>query len=158
MDLLVTVRYVVLLTFFFAPSMVVAEIYQCVDSNGRPSFSQTPCPVETVTGDSAAHNLWRDMLVLVNRGKDNANKQGADIQSIINCKNREAEFAQTLDAIDQRLIDLSSIEHKHLYAAQRSLRECGTCRSSAISYCTKAAKSLEKESAVLMPQLKASAR
>ncbi len=137
-------------------SSAFAEIYQCLDSNGRPSFSHTPCPVAAVTGDSPAHVLWRDMQVLVNTGKDNARKQGADVQSIIDCKHREVDFAKTLDVIDQRLNELSSEEHKYLFAAQRALRECGTCRSSAITYCDRAEKSLEKETVVLMPQLKAS--
>ena len=143
--------------FILIPSVATAEIYQCLDDNGRPSFSQTPCPVETVTGDSAAHKLWKDMRVLVNTGKNNAQKQGADVKSMIECKNREVEFAQALDVVDERLAELSSQEHKYLFSAQRSLRECGSCSSSAITYCQRADKALEKESAVLMPQLKASA-
>ncbi|WP_169713925.1 DUF4124 domain-containing protein [Oceanicoccus sagamiensis] len=168
MDLLLTIhrrcyqnicqRVIVYCALLLMPAMAVADIYQCVDSHGRPSFSHTPCAVESVTGDSAAHVLWRDMQVLVNTGKDNAVSQGADMQSIIDCKNREQAFAKTLDAIDQRLAQLSSVEHKYLFAAQKSLRQCGACGSSAMTHCKRADKSLEKEMIALMPQLKASSR
>ena len=111
-----------------------------------------------VIGDSQAHQLWREMRVLANRGRSITERLGADVQSIIACRSREIDFSGELDVMDKRLQGLSVVEHKYLFAAQQSLRECGTCRSSALHYCGLASKQLEQEMAVLLPPLKAAGK
>lgn len=128
-----------------------AEIYSCRDANGRALFSHQPCPAATVVGNSEAHKLWRDMRVLVNEGNSIYNKLGADVASIIACKNNVKEYGVKLDAIDKRLQTVSSGKHSPLFEAQANLRECGQCRSSAVQYCLQASKLLDQEMKILLP-------
>lgn len=128
-----------------------AEIFKCRDASGRASFSQQPCPETNVVGNSEAHQLWREMRVLVNEGGDIYKKMGPDVPSIIACNNAAKAFGLKLDAIDKRLLSVSPNKHAPLFEAQRQLRECGRCRSSAVNYCKQASQSLDKEMAILLP-------
>ncbi|MBL4827763.1 MAG: DUF4124 domain-containing protein [Spongiibacteraceae bacterium] len=127
-----------------------AEIYRCVDTNGRSSFSNTPCPDEAVEGNSTAHQLWRKMRKLVNEGNNINQLLGADVQSIIQCKRNAKKFSADLIAVDERLNTLSPIKHKSLFKAMDFIRACGECRVAASTDCKNASTQLDEEMNVLL--------
>jgi hypothetical protein len=130
-----------------------AEIYQCRDQKGRASFSQTPCPKDTIAGNSESHLLWREMQVLLNEGSAIYQQIGPDVKSILECKNSSRAFAQKLSLLDDRLVALPVNKGKHLLLAQVALRGCGQCQSSSAQYCENANKQLNLQMNVLLPPL-----
>ena len=144
--------------FVFSSTVVSAEIFKCLDENGRSSFSQTPCPAEVVSGDSEVHQLWREMRVLVNKGVNIYSALGPDVQSILECKHSVEAFSAELDAIDVRLEALSANEHKNLFLAQAQLRQCGQCRSAARQYCLNSTEFLNLEMNTLLSDQQTLAR
>lgn len=129
---------------------VSAEIYQCKDANGHATFSNTPCPAVEITGTSTAHKLWREMRVLVKEGEIIYKGIGADVDSIVKCKHKAADYDKQLDKIDSRLQKVSKSTHAKLHKAMEMLRECGRCSASAPAYCERASDYLDQESNVLV--------
>lgn len=144
------VRNLVVLFIAILPLAGVAEIYQCLDAKGRPSFSNTPCPDSAVVGRSEAHRLWREMRVLVSEGHSINRLLGADVESIKNCNKSAQQFSEKLDKYNERLMALSSVKHKHLFKAMDYIRACGECRVAAANDCKKASTQLDEQMIVLL--------
>lgn len=127
-----------------------AGIYRCVDANGRPAFSNTPCPDTAIKGNSPAHQLWREMRTLVSKGRSISQQLNADAQSILTCNRKSAAFGKQLDDVESRLSRLSPVTHKALFKAMDYLRACAQCRVAATNDCKKANTQLNEQMNVLL--------
>ena len=128
-----------------------AEIYKCRGASGQASFSEHPCPVASIVGNSEAHKLWRDMRVLVNEGQSLYKKLGPDVSSIIACNKAAKVYGLKLDVVDNRLQSVDKNKNFALFDAQQHLRQCGQCRASAVHYCKQASQALDKQMNALLP-------
>jgi len=138
-----------LLIFASLSTSTMAEIYQCKQVDGRSSFSNTPCPSQTVDGTTEVHTLWREMNSLIKESAEISSHMGPDYYSILSCNAKSDAFNLKLDQADKKLNSLSSVTHKKMYLAMKSLRECGSCRASAPTYCQRASTNLMAETKVL---------
>jgi len=138
-----------LLIFTSLSTSAIAEIYQCKQTDGRSSFSNTPCPSQIVDGTTEIHTLWREMNSLIKEGAEISSQMGPDYYSILSCNEKSDAYNLKLDQVDKTLKSLSPVTHKKMYLAMESLRECGSCRASAPTYCQRASTNLMAETKVL---------
>ena len=138
-----------LLIFTSLSTSAMAEIYQCKQADGRSSFSNTPCPSQTVDGISEVHTLWREMNSLIKEGAEISSHMGPGYYSILSCNEKSDAFNLKLDQADKTLKSLSSDTHEKMYLAMEYLRECGSCRASSPTYCQRASKNLMAETKVI---------
>jgi len=140
---------VTILIFASISSTTIAEVFQCKQKDGRSSFSNTPCPKQTVNGTSENHALWREMNSLVKEGAEISANMGPDYYSILSCNEKSEAYNAKVKEVNQVLQNLSSTTHKKMYLAMESLQECGNCRASSITYCKKASAHLMAETKAL---------
>lgn len=120
------------------PVMAKDIIYRCKNAQGAGFvYQQNPCADDQVVGTDLAHKLWRQTRQLVADKTETLQQLGADVESIKQCQQR----MQTLNAKTQKLaknIDAIALEHGKIAKAYGYLKECGECRTSAISACQQA--------------------
>ena len=57
-------KRIIFVCLMLFPMLSQAAIYKCVDDRGVASFSQRPCPVKKVEGDTEAHKLHQELVKL----------------------------------------------------------------------------------------------
>ncbi len=120
-----------------------SAIYKCKGSNGKMVFQQTPCDEKSITGNSPAHQVWREMRVMVSKGSDNLTSLGASVESIKQCKRNMEVFKSELESIRPKVAKVSR-QHPNLAKAFTYLEQCAVCKTSAESFCHSADKSLDE--------------
>ena len=135
-------------------TVTTAEIYQCKQTDGRTSFSNTPCPSQVINGTSEAHILWNEMNLLVKEGSEVNSRMGPDYYSILACNSESEVFIAKLSRMEKSLQKLSRTTHKKMYLAMEALHKCGACSASAPKYCQTAKTHLMEETNVLASSLR----
>lgn len=116
------------------PVVAQAAIYKCVDERGVASFSQRPCPVKKVDGDSDAHKLHQELGGLVEVGQSLVTSVAGDVESIIACQKSQKNFAKNRQALESR-VDALPVTHRALKKAYATLEYCGVCKARGLSQC-----------------------
>lgn len=133
-------RICLLLLIPFLAMQVLAKdtIYRCKNNQGQGFvYQQKPCSDDQVVGRDLPHKVWRQARQLVADKTEILQQLGADVESIKRCNKR----MQHLNATTQKLakkVDAVSLEHGKIAKAYGYLKECGECRTSAISACQQA--------------------
>jgi len=122
------------LLILLLPMAAQAAIYKCVDERGVASFSQRPCPVKKVDGDSDAHKLHQELGGLVEAGQTLVTSVAGDVESIIACQKSQKIFDQNRTALQSR-VDALPATHKALKKAHATLEFCGVCKARGLSQC-----------------------
>lgn len=137
--------YILLLAgmFSLATQVNADSVYKCKDKNGRVVFQQVACDESQVTGDSTAHRLWRTMRSLSSEGKNVLAALGADVDSIKQCNKSINEFNRRVEQLNPQVAEVGR-QHGDLVKAQRYLKDCGVCRTSAEANCRTADKYLDQ--------------
>lgn len=118
-------------------------VYKCRDDRGKVVFQQVACDESQVTGDSAAHDVWRKMRALSSEGKNALAALGADVESIKQCNRAIAVFNGKVEALSPAVARVAR-QHKDLAKAHTYLKDCGVCRTSAEANCRTADKYLDQ--------------
>jgi len=134
-------KRILLIGLLLLPLVSQAAIYKCVDERGVASFSQRPCPVKKIEGDSEAHKLHKEMGVLLSDGQSLVNSVSGDMQSIIACQDARQGFIQRWQLLQSR-VDALEVTHKNLKKAHSTLENCGVCKARGMSQCRSARKQL----------------
>lgn len=120
------------------PVMAKDIIYRCKNERSQGVvYQQRPCADDQIIGTDLPHRLWRQMRQLVADKTETLQQLGADVDSIKQCQAR----MQKLNAKTQRLAksaDVVAVKHAKIAKAYGYLKECGECRTSAISACQQA--------------------
>lgn len=127
-------KRIVFVCLMLLPIFSQAAIYKCVDDRGVASFSQRPCPVKKVVGDSDAHKLHAELGQLADQGQSLVTSISGDMKSIIACQDSKNSFDQNRKALQSR-IDAVADEHKALKKAYATLEFCGVCKARGLSQC-----------------------
>ena len=135
--------WVLLVCLVFTVGANGTEIYRCKDDRGNPVFSQTPCPNETIKGDSAAHRLWREMRGMVLEAIEINKRLGPTLVSIKQCHRDVVQLNAKLEGINDRVQKIA-FDNVHLKKAFDFLLDCAQCRSSASRACVTADKHLNQ--------------
>lgn len=130
-------KRIILACLMLFPIVSQAAIYKCVDDRGVASFSQRPCPVKKVEGDTEAHKLHQELVKLTDEGQTLVRSVSGDMQSIIACQTRKSTFDQNREALQARINALGN-EHKALKKAHSVLEYCGVCKARGMSQCRSA--------------------
>jgi len=134
---------VILFSLVFTFSAAQAAVFKCVTAEGVAKFSNRPCPAQVLSGDSEAHQLYRDLQKELVKGSAIISSAQGGTAQILSCQKNQQAYLDNLSSFEPR-VQVQDLRFQGFQSSYELLRQCGACQSRARRYCTGAVKALNQ--------------
>jgi len=134
---------VILFSVVFTSTAAQAAVFKCVTAEGVAKFSNRPCPAQVLSGDSEAHQLYRDLQKELVKGSAIISSAQGGTAQVLSCQKKQKAYVDNLSTFEPR-VKVQAARFNGFQSSYALLQQCGTCQSRARRHCTGAAKALNQ--------------